>query len=458
MPVQTLTHSSLSMFNQSFPIWDYGAWVYWNSRRGRVAPTGGTPYRHGDGFLTHDPSSSGSNNLVLDPARGVFREYSSAGDAEFPPSGIMTDSATNIWGAENTDSARGFTAESGLTVTLPAGTDNREIVELLSGGPTDYMTLSNFTIGALNTFRTFAVGAGDYVFSVLVRRNDRGVVNSSTCELQVVDSGLVDRTTTATRYVKIGGRGWYLLYVAVTAPADSMTWRLNIINGATNLRAELPGVYDGSAFGGEHTGWIPIRHTGAGDPFRSEHEISILNGEFTITTGGWIGCTFVPIFPSPGDGASPIAAIYETSVLVNLRQLNSADERIRFIISNSAQAVRFDYDAVSAGAGTSLTIPDSLFKQGVPVGMVITWGFRSGSLTYTLFANGQQIAIHSIAPIGVPDSNNQGEVLIGHQGSANAANVSLQQIALGNKKLPRIAGRHLSSWFEKQARFVAGEL
>jgi hypothetical protein len=445
------------MFNQSFPIWDYGAWVYWNSRRGRVAPTGGTPFRHGDGFLDHNPSSSGSDNLIFDPARGVFREYSSGGDAEFPPSGIVTDGATNIWGADNTANVRGFTAEPGLAVTLPAGSDNREIVELLSGGPSDRVAFSNFTVSPLNAFRTFAVGADDYVFSVLIRRNDRGVVDSSTCELQVVDSGLVDRTTTATRYVKVGGQGWYLLYVAVTAPADTMTWRLNIVNGITNLRAELPGVYDGSAFGGEHVGWTPIRHTGGGDPFRSEHEISIVNGEFTITSGGWIGCTFVPIFPSPGDGAFPVAASYETSVLLSFRQLNSADERIRFIISSSAQAVRFDYDAVSAGAGTSLSIPDSLFKQGVPVGMVIAWGSRSGTLTYTLFANGQQIAIHSVAPIGVPDSNKQGEVLIGHQGSSNAANVSLQQVALGNKRLPRIAGRHLSSWFEKQARFVVGE-
>lgn len=457
MPIQTLTHSALSMFNQSFPIWDYGAWVYWNARRGRVAPTGGTPYRHGDGFLNHSPSSSSADNLIFDPARGVFREYSSAGDAEFPPSGIMIDSATNIWGAANTAGTRGFTADPGLAIVLPAGGDNREIVELLSGGPADFMKLSNFSGGSLNAFRDIVVGADDYTFSVLVRRNDLGVIDSSTCELQVVDSGLVDRTNTPTRYIKVGGQGWYLLYVHVTAPADTLTWRLNIAAGITSLRAELPGVYDGSAFGGEHTGWVPIRHSGGGDPVRSEHEISILNAEFTITSGGWIGCTLVPIFPSPGDGAAPVAATYETSVLVNFRQLNSADERIRFIISNSAQAIRFDYDAVSAGAGTSLTLPDSLFKQGVPLGLVITWGFRSGSLTYTFFANGQQIGIHSIAPIGVPDSNKQGEVLIGHQGSSNACNVSLQTVALGNKRLPRIAGRHLSSWFQKQANPVAGE-
>jgi hypothetical protein len=459
MPIQTLAHSP-NAFNQSFPIWDYGAWIYWNSRRGRVAPTGSTPYRHGDGFLSHNPASSGADNLIYDPARGVFREYSNVGSAEFPPSGICTDGATNRWLAgNNTAASRGFSTDAGLAATTPSTTENREIVELLGGGPVDALRVNNFAGVPQNAFATFDISsAGDYTFAVLVRRNDRGTVDSSTCSLQVVDGGSVDITNTSTRYIKVGGKGWYLLYVHVTVGASTViTWRVNVAVGITNLRIELPCVQDGSVFAGELGAWTPIRTDGVTPPFRSEHEISIENAEFTITSGGWIGCTFVPVFPSLGDAASPTSVTYETSVLLNLRATGSATERIRFIISSSAQMFRFDYDAAGAGAGTSLTPASSFFKQGVPVGMVVTWGYRSGSLTYTLFVNGQQVGIHSTAPIGIPDSANTGELLIAHQNSANACNVSLQQVAAGNKRLPRIAGRNLSRWFERQARFVVGE-
>lgn len=460
MSMQTLTQS-LGVLNQSFPIWDLGAWFYWNARRGRTAQTSGAAYRHGGGFLSHAPASSSEDNLIYDPARNVFREYDSAGDSEFPPSGITTDGANNVWaGGDNASGARGFSAEAGLTGLNPITTENRDIVELLGGGPADSIRYSNFSGVTKRASATWDISfSGDYVFSVLVRRSDRAQVDSSTCTLIAEDSGATDITTTPIRYIKIGDKGWYLLYVRATVTTSDtvITWGVDIAAGITNLYLELPGVYDGSAFGGEHTGWCPIRTDGVSDPFRSEHEITLTNVEYSITSGGWIGATFIPIFPSTGDASAPASATYETSVLLVFRRESSSTERIRFLISNAVQMFRFDYDATLAGAGTSLTPDTSFFKQGVPVGMVLTWGYRSGTLSYTLFVNGKQVGIHSSAPIGIPDFAGLGELQICHQSSANACNVSMQQVALGNKRLPRTAGRNLSRWFERQARYVVGQ-
>lgn len=456
MSIQTLTHSGLAV-NQSFPIWDLGGWFYWNARRGRTAQLCRGAYRHGAGTLVHSPTSSSADNLIFDPARGVYREYDSAGDAEYPPSGIGTDGATNRWDTNNDSGARGFSGSAGIAATNPATTENRDIAELLGGGPADAYRVTNVSGVTQQVSRTYDIGLStDFTFAVLVRRNDRAKVDSSTCSLYVEDSGATDLTNTSTRYIKVGNKGWYLLYVHVTVGGDTVvTWGLNVAVGVSNLYLELPCVHDGSAFAGELGGITP-RVTDGTNPFRSEHEITIQNAEYTITSGGWMGCTFVPLFPSLGDVAQPDSVAYETSVLLLFRRSGSTTERMRFIISSTVDMFRFDYDAAGAGAGTSLTPATSFFKQGVPVGMVVTWGYRSGSLSYTLFVNGFQVGIHSIAPVGIPDANQDGEIEIGHQSSANASNVSLQQVALGNKRLPRTTGRTLSKWFETRANEVVG--
>ena len=124
---------------------------------------------------------------------------------------------------------------------------------------------------------------------------------------------------------------------------------------------------------------------------------------------------------------------------------------MRFIISGSSFRVNFIYNADGAGASSSVALPLADFKQGFPLGLVVTWGFRAGTFSYGFFVNGKQIGLITSAPIAVPNISGNGTFEIGNQTEALHGNSYINAAALGNKQLPRIAARHLSTWFKRQA-------
>lgn len=448
MPVHNVSSSMAGMHNLSFPLWDLGATLYWTSRMGeRSAQVAGTPFRNGDGFMAVDFGAVDDPNMYWSPGRSKFIEYAD-GSEVWPESGFVENGfSQNHWPANNTSGSRGLTPESGLLQTNPSGTNNREIVELATGGPADFVTLTNSS-GSPKKAKSVALGSSNHRFAVLVRRSDRAQVDANTCELilEEVGTGADRRNGDGTQYIKLNDNGWYLLTAAVDMTSNVEAGIL-VQNGVT-LYYELP-TETHTAFSIDNPDIrTPIRTDGVSTILWDEPELDIANAKFTINRGGWMGCTLVPMFPS---GTS-----YDTSVIL-FYGLDS-NERLRFIISSTTNRPLFIYDAVGGTVGSSLGIDVADFQQGVPLGMVVTWSYRFGSLTYTLCVNGKQVGIISAAPVNVPVVKGNGIVEVAHQGSANAATSAVQEMAIGNRGITRTQARHLSIWFKRQARHVLGKV
>jgi hypothetical protein len=356
--------------------------------------------------------------------------------------GCFFNGVTNRWGQLSSfANQRGFSNDAGIAVTIDGAAKAREIVNMDDGGPADSYVVSNFSGSTQRIFRQQTQSTGFMNFGFLCRRNDRGVIDSSTLELRVEDGLSTDITTIATRYRRITDNGWYWVDCQGNQAGATYTYIADIKAGVTGLVVEAPFVL--GSLQEFIMGPNPFEPT-ASSTFQDAVSLRTFNIDYTVTQGGWMGTCIVPAHPSGTD--------YPVSVILSMNA--GSNERLRFNVSSSTQRPIFIYDADGGAVGNSLALDVSQFKQGVPLGMVVTWGRRNGTLTYTFFVNGRQIGILSVAPIEVPTIKNNGELEIGNQDGNNEANVFVNAVAFGNKRLPRKIGRTLSKWFERQAQPV----
>lgn len=448
MPVHAITHSALGLLNNSFPLWDLGARFFWSSRNGnklqrcRGEFVSNVTDQEGVFALAPTTYSATSEEIFYDPGKAAYVQLAGAPTlARVPRSGDFVTGGTNRWGQTNQfANQRGFTAEAGLTVSLPAGGDNREILQMLDGGPFDFVLLDNTSGSTKRFFRTQTQSvSGIMTFGILARRADRGVIDANTLEMIVENNVNADVTTIPTVYRRINDKGWYYCTVTGSFADTTYTYVVQIKNGVTGLNIEAPIVISGST---SNIIGAPFEVT-AGSTFRDDISLRLNSAELSVTQGGWMGVTIVPQHPSGTN--------YPTCNILYFGAASGSTERMRFIVSSSTDRPIFIYDATSAGAANSVGLPIEEFQQGVPLGMVITWGKRSGTMSYGFFVNGKQVGLLTSAPIAVPAISGNGTFEIGNQTEALHGNVYIHAAALGNKQLPRIAARHLSSWFRRQA-------
>ncbi len=347
----------------------------------------------------------------------------------------FTGGIDNAAGAICTDNVD---ARLGLIV---GGTGAQEIMSMLDGGPADTYKVSNFSGVTQRILRQQVTITGDHVFGFLCRRIDRGTIDTNTLDVRIEDGVSTDISTGSTVYRRLTGNGWYWVQRTGSQVGTTWTYIIDIKAGITNLIIDAPFV---SSSATDPLMGAPFEPTGS-STFRDDFNLTAQNFDYTLTRGGWMGCCIVPPYPSGTD--------YPVSVVLSIDD-TTTDERLRFNISSSSERPIFIYDAAGGTVGNSLALDVSEFQQGVPLGMVVTWGFRNGTLTYTFFVNGRQIGILSSLPIEVPTIKNTGQLQIGHQGTTISANVYVQAVSWGNKRIPRKIGRTLSRWFKRQAQDV----
>lgn len=452
MPVHAITHSVLGLHNNTTPIWDLGAILYWTSRNGNKLQTPAGSLQTNVTLATGErfdmlPSTLLASNPELWFDVGQQKYIQQAGDPTTTPiprsGGCFFNGVVNRWTQTSSfANQRGFSNDAGITVTIDGSSKAQEIVNMDDGGPFDSYVVSNFSGSTQRIFRTQDDGGSGFRnFGFLCRRNDRGTINSATLELRVEDGLSADITTIATRYRRITDNGWYWVDCQGNQAGTDYTYIADIKAGITGLVVEAPFVL--GSLEEFIMGPNPFEPTG-GSTFQDAVSLRTINIDYTLTQGGWMGACIVPAHPSGTD--------YPVSVILSMNA--GSNERVRFNVSSSTQRPIFIYDAAGGTIGNSLALDVSEFQQGVPLGMVVTWGRRNGTLTYTFFVNGKQVGILSIAPIAVPTIKNNGELEIGNQDGDNEANVFVNAIAYGNKRLPRKIGRALSTWFKRQAQPV----
>jgi len=446
MPISSAGHSGVGLVNQKFPLWDFGAIVYWNSLMGSKAQLRGGGISPADDFgYTYVGAAATSPWTEWDPGKGRYVEHL-FGAARPPKDGHFAPTRTNSYNANygHTSSTRGpMTNEGGLLTALLVPPVAPHIIEYQAGGPAESVLLSNFSGSAKRTYRLESSSATTLkMWSCLVRRNDGAKVDASTCSLGV--SALADPlganiATGTTRYDKIRNDGWYRLSISlpVQGGAPDVYYWLSVADGVSNLVFELPQVEGYSASISEPTS--AILNTGS-TRTRNKHIIEI-TGSYTLPKEGWMAATIIPLTNAADLTVQPFAEILTWRV----DDLN----RNRFIYSTSSNSIKF-FSENAGATQADLGIPQVDVLQGVPLGVVATWGQRAGSSSMMLCVNGSQEDI--IDTINTPPTGTA-SMYIGSKAdtAGSTANVKVQHAAFGNKMLTRHDARNLSNWFQRQA-------
>lgn len=439
MPVRKVGHTALGLFNQSNPLWELGAWMYWNPSMGAKAQMQGGAFAPADFAYTY---AGAQDYTHWDPGKGAYVVVDGASPVP-PLDGHFAPARTNTF--DNNDPAlntfRGAWTVTGLVRSVLTPPVSPHIVVLKTGlEPPDVILVSNFTGSAerMNVVED-SHGTLKSMFSMLVKRSDGGVVNSSTCKLGM--SALVggaDAGLGTTRYTKIREDGWYQLsrsFMATIIPVATVFF-LEVEPGITNLTFEAPFIERWGTTIEEPT--APVFSPAGVSRSRDTHDI-VLSGSFDLPYSGWMGATIIPRTDWPDWSTYLFAEIFSWRVGVN--------DRHRFMTSSSADTLV--YWAQESGVTQAfLDVPQAKVLQGVPIGIVATWGARNGTNSYMMAVNGEQ---EDIIDTGDPIPTGAGDIYIGSQNGSSVANVQLQHAALGNRMLTRHEVRYLSRWFQTAA-------
>ena len=460
MPIKRAANMGLGLGNQTFPLWDLGATMYWKSANGGVVQTPGNEgvvtllYRDAIPVTPTDPY------YVYDVYKGQFRQVDPTVAVEFNPSGFVAPPRDNFFNDSQTNNDRGFnTIGGGLTVSNPA-IPSDYILDTTGTSITTLFRVAN-TSGGVDRFSEAEVISTSLrrSFSILAKRTDGGVISGSVCELFIATASGGANEGTSTSYKKIRNDGWYELMMSIGPLTPNSKFLGVIIQDGFTLDFEMP-AQEGSGSGGGtdsiSAGTNPPPHLG------SNPDGGVVMASIQSTTGvseswpnsGWMGITAVHPYsmtelnnigtPSPNDEL-PVGTLLNWEV--------TSANRIRLLLSRSEQSVAAELDSTGGSSFFLQEVPD--IEIGDINGMVLSWGRRGSADIAYLFINGEQIEVNtgtfSGIPVGTPV-----DIQIGHRdtGASDPSSVCtawVQHMAIGRQLLSRQECRHLSKWFEQQA-------
>jgi len=436
------------VLNQTFPIWELGAALYWRSFDPLHVQTPG-----GLGNVTYSYVNGGSTlypYYIFDPGRGQFRQVNPAVAPEFPPDGFLPGARSSNWNDSQLD-ARGFSVfETGLTHTHPALT-SRHILDPISTGLTLGLRMVNPTAGALKIRRADTTHiTNTNCFQVLLHRSDGGAIDAATASLWTGLLTTSPNAGSATTYRKIREDGWYALdmtqppvplapnyyYGVVIQPGVTVDVEMPCIEGvsASNLIASFTGP------------WLTT------NPSRYVHALSIRRQDDAGVglegwhKNGWVACLLVD--------PNPASVVRILGVALNQENLGSALDYYRVSMSSTNQNF---VSALYMNVVDPLEDDNQFYLNrltslavGQVVALVTSWGSRKGSKRAYMFENGKQVEIDS--NFDIPVSANPTAYQIGFRSTnSSALTHKIQSVIIGRNYLARNECRWLSTWLKKQA-------
>lgn len=455
MSVKKTSHSGTGLINQRFPIWDFGAWLYWNSKMGSKAQLRGGEVTTSDDFVYSYSGASVSDPFsMFVPGKGRFVEYD-FGDAFPPVDGHFEPERANTYDASlaSASNTRGpFTFAAGLLVNLISPYPGNPIVEYIGGVPSTAPFLTNLSAGTRRMYKLDSSSAvNSMIWSILIKRNDGGIIDSNTCIIGAssnADPFGSDLGSGSTRYDRIREDGWYRCsrIIGTQSGAPPIYFWVQWAAGITNALYEAPQVEQFNSTIEEPTS--PL-FTGIGNTFTRNSHILSITGGYKVSPYGWMGATIVPL-TNAADLASGLGAPQSDILTWRINDTN----RLRIIYSSADDTIKF---VMESGGSTQveIEIPQDEVLQGVPMGVVATWGTRGGSKYSILSVNGIQKGAEDSS---FTQPSGAGSIFIGSKAdsASSVANVMLQHVAFGNTALDRNDVRTLSKWFETAAFSTIG--
>jgi len=441
MTLKRISNTGYGFGNRTFPIWDYGANLYWRSFDPKSVQT-----RGGRGIATYAYSGT-AKYYMYDVGKGHFKEVNPTVAPQFPLDGCIPPARTNYFGSITSptyNSNRGFIGFGALTKTNPVLTSSH--ILSTESRITDILRLSN-TSGTAQRVSRQELDSATYnrAFQVLVKRTDGDVINVSNISLGIstLIGGANEAQDGITRYKKIREDGWYVLdcYHGPDSPAVNKYYWIEIPDGY-EVDIEMPSL---ESFGTSiNSGTYAPANVGE-NPSSEVHNLTISRedsfgaGKEGYSKSGWFGCSFYPTH-NADDYILPFG------VICNWEDPGAAEtDFIRFSISSEALKSL----SYSGNANQWDLKPATTLFKAQNYGVVVSWGLRSGTKYAFMFINGKYIDIDTvwILPAGNPTHYD-----IGFR-AALASPLScglVQNIAIGRNWLSRGECRNLSKWFQNQ--------
>jgi hypothetical protein len=429
---------------------DHGCHFFWDSRWGKeVAQEAGAYQWQGatGGVYQH---TGAYNYYIFDHGKGQYIEQTAASDI-FPFDGHFCDNRWDYFHISDPPTGqRGpYIPQAGLTMdTIALPTPH--ILVPVAGTPPNLTRVRNSTGGTRRMYIQLTSSlTNSTVHYLLVKRSDGGVVDSNTMEMGVAPLASpfgADLTTIPNiKFKRIRDDGWYLVshsYQAVPAAPDFnyyVDWKDGV-----NAYYEAPGLQ--SVPSSTH-GWpTPIIPNDAIPPAGTEKETFGLyfnNGlGHNLPQSGWLAMAFVPWQDLTGGAASQLKTGYQ------IRWGGGGTNTHQIYSSLSNQQIV--YQCLTGGVTQAyLQVPTAEVLQGVPLGMVGTWGYRTGTPQFVMALNG---VIREVDTSGTLPTQAGATISIGATaGFASPAAGNLWKAATGTKMLSRADCAHLSRWMQKQA-------
>lgn len=439
--------------HQNSPIWDFGAFVYWVPRMGKLAQLRGGAMTEADDF---NYTYSGAGTSLGDWMHfdgNSFREDTNP-PTVLPFDGHFQPERLNTWNSSSDSSSdRGpFTRQTGLSLSLVTPPPSRHIIQNTTGAPNEMPVITNLTASAKRMYQRETTSSGNKkMWSMFFQRADGGKIDATTVTLgaaTTADPLGADIGEGTTRYDKVRDDGWYRVSRSIPDQLGvDVYYFAEIAGSVTNLRYEAPQVETFSATIAEPT--TPIL-TGASTRRRQKHLIE-LQGNYQLTESGWMAATVIPYT----DAASLVAGVAPNLIQGDiLTWYIDGSNRNRILWSATTETIKFQMTE-SGSTQADLDIPQAKVLQGVPLGIVVTWGKRAGASFVMLSVNGRQedvIDTVNTAPQGAAS------IFIGANNTGgNVANAMIQAVACGNNVLSRGEVRTLSRWFETQSYSKLGK-
>lgn len=427
--------------NLSWLPWDLGGYLYWTPQSGAQAQQRGSLFAPADFTYTY----GGANPYTyFDVNLQRFVEVASGSpvvprDGHFPPARVNTYNTSD----PDTNIARGPFAIDGALTDSQVATAANHILETDGGIPATVLRITNTSGASRRIWRQETTDAAlSTVWSILAKRTDGGTIDAST--LSVGAAALADPLGAnlggTVTYRRVRADGWYQIFAVIPNQASAdVFYFVEFADGAT-VDLEAPQVEALPA--GEIVEASPPVLTQATTPeARSVHQLS-LTSDFNLPASGWLACTVIPRF----DGTSvslPDGTILEWRV--------DANNLHRIVIDNANQTIAYEVVETSTQQ-VFIENQTTDILQGVPLGLVATWGHRGGTLAFTFAQNGAILGtdLAGSIPAGA------GTILIGGVSGASPANMQVQSLALGDRVLDALEARCLSVWFRDQARLTLG--
>lgn len=444
------TTGIIGLVNQSYPLWDYGACLYWRSVSPTVVQTPG-----GVGAVTFTMSDSGGTQgspyVAWDPGKAHYKRISNL-SIEMPKSGFFSPSRTNYF--DDSEAAdRGFDFQAGLTTDLTQPIPTGHIMDPVTN--TAYTTLcniSNTSGSAKYAYQQPSLGTttANKGFGVLVKRADGAAVTGADLSIfiSVADptAGGAVQLAGTTRYRKVRDDGWYEVLAKTTSGTSILYFSLQIENGA-NIYVELP-VVESVATGVDVVSYSGTT-SGTGNRSRRVPQIKIRRedaagvGLEKFAECGWMACAIV----SPYDSAT---FSIPTGIYITHEDSDTDCLKLETYGTSDSPAAGLFKDNVSQFFMNT----SAVFTFGQSNGVVVSWGYRDGSKSAYLFINGSYVSIDSAWSIPTPatDPNHIkiGFTIGGTRSTTNITGTSIDGISTtttyGSGTLRWVNGTKMMYW------------